>query len=68
MVNELGALESKVIQVVSLCRELRAENKLLRQQLAAAAAEKKMLASRMETARSRIEQLARQLPENKSTL
>jgi cell division protein ZapB len=68
MVNELGALESKVIQVVSLCRELRAENRLLRQQLAVAAAEKKMLASRMETARSRIEQLARQLPENKSTL
>jgi cell division protein ZapB len=68
MVNELGALESKVIQVVSLCRELRAENQLLKQQLAAAAAEKKMLASRMETVRSRIEQLAQQLPENKSTL
>ena len=67
MVNELNALESKIAQVASLCRTLRAENTLLRQQLAAAEAEKNGLAERMETARSRIEQLVQQLPEAKTT-
>lgn len=67
MVNELNALESKIVQVASLCRTLRAENTLLRQQLAAAEAEKNGLAERMETARSRIEQLVQQLPEAKTT-
>ncbi len=67
MVNELNALESKIVQVASLCRTLRAENTLLRQQLAAAEAEKNGLTERMETARSRIEQLVQQLPEAKTT-
>jgi cell division protein ZapB len=65
MINELDALENKVAKVVSLCRELRAENDLLRQQFAAAASEKKALAVRLETARDRIEQLVQRLPENK---
>jgi cell division protein ZapB len=68
MVNELNALESKVGQVVSLCRTLRVENNLLRQQLATADAEKQGLAERMETARRRIEQLVHQLPEAKTTV
>lgn len=66
MVNELNALESKIVQVASLCRTLRAENIQLRQQLAAAEAERNGLAERMETARNRIEQLVRQLPETKT--
>ncbi|MFT3962627.1 hypothetical protein [Propionivibrio sp.] len=66
MVNELNALESKIVQVASLCRTLRAENTQLRQQLAAAEAERNGLAERMETARNRIEQLVRQLPETKT--
>lgn len=66
MINELDALEDKVIQVVSLCRELRAENSLLRRQLAAADAERKMLAGRAEMACGRIEQLAQRLPEGKT--
>lgn len=65
MVNELNALESKIAQVVSLCRTLRAENTQLRQQLANADADRKGLAERMESARIRLEQLALQLPEAK---
>jgi cell division protein ZapB len=67
MVNELNALESKVTQVTSLCRALQSDNNLLRQQLAAAEAEKNGLAERMETARQRIERLVQQLPEDGTT-
>ena len=63
MVNELNALESKLAQVASLCRALRVENAQLRQQLATAEVEKKGLTDRMDTARTRLEQLAMQLPE-----
>jgi cell division protein ZapB len=63
MVNELNALESKIAQVASLCRTLRAENAQLRQQLASAENDRKGLVERMESARSRLEQLALQLPE-----
>jgi cell division protein ZapB len=67
MVNELNALESKIVQVAALCRALRAENVQLRQQLAAVESDKKGLAERMEMARSRIEQLVQQLPETKAS-
>ena len=63
MLNELDILENKVAQVVSLCRALRSENNLLRQQLASAESEKIRLTERMEKARERIEQLAQRLPE-----
>ena len=63
MLNELDMLENKVAQVVSLCRALRSENNLLRQQLASAESEKIRLAERMEQARERVEQLAQRLPE-----
>jgi uncharacterized protein (TIGR02449 family) len=66
MVNELDALADKVAKVVSLCRELYAENNLLRQQLSAAASERKVLAGRMEMAHDRIEQLVQRLPEGKT--
>ena len=67
MVNELNALESKIAQVASLCRTLRAENAQLRQQLAVAEVDKKGLTERMDAARTRLEQLASQLPEVKAT-
>ena len=67
MVNELNALESKIAQVASLCRSLRAENNQLRQQLATCETEKKGLEARMDTACNRLEQLAQQLPEAKAT-
>ena len=50
-------------QVASLCRALRTENNQLRQQVAAAEAEKKGLEERMDKARNRLEQLALQLPD-----
>jgi len=68
MVNELNALENKIVLVASLCRTLREENMQLRQQLAAADDDRKGLAERMESARSRLEELAGQLPEAKATV
>ena len=68
MVNELNALESKIAQVASLCRTLRAENALLKQQLATLASDHEALAQRMELARDRLEQLAEQLPEAKASV
>jgi len=68
MVNELNALESKIVQVASLCRTLRAENAQLRQQLASAEDDRKNLAARMASARDRLEQLAEQLPAAKATI
>lgn len=68
MVNELNALESKIAQVASLCRSLRAENNQLRLQLATSETAKKDLEERMEKARNRLEQLAQQLPEAKATI
>ena len=67
MVNELNALESKIAQVVSLCRALRTENTQLKQRLAKADAEQRALHERMELARTRLEQLADQLPEAKTS-
>ena len=67
MVNELNAHKSKIAQVASLCRTLRAENAQLRQQLAVAEVDKKGLTERMDAARARLEQLAGQLPEVKAT-
>ena len=66
MLNELNALESKVVQVVALCRTLRTENDGLREQLVAAQADKERLAERMAAASARLEQLAQQLPEAKA--
>ncbi|MBL8375274.1 hypothetical protein [Accumulibacter sp.] len=66
MLNELDALESKVVQVVALCRTLRTENDGLRAQLVAAQADKERLAERMAAACARLEQLAQQLPEAKA--
>ena len=66
MLNELDALESKVVQVVALCRTLQTENDGLREQLVAAQADKERLAERMAAACARLEQLAQQLPEAKA--
>jgi cell division protein ZapB len=66
MLNELNALESKVSQVVALCRSLRSENERLREQLAVAEQDRNSLAERMAAATARLERLAGQLPEGKS--
>lgn len=63
MTKQLDALEGKVAQVVNLCLSLRAENQDLRTRLAGAEEERAHLLQRMEEARSRLEALAGQLPE-----
>ena len=68
MVNELDALESKIAQAAALCHSLRTENSLLRQQLSTAEGEKAALSERIDSARTRLEQLALQLPEAKDSL
>ena len=63
MINELNALESKIAEVASLCRALRAETAQLKQQLVTLESDRSNLTQRMESARGRLEQLAGQLPE-----
>ena len=67
MINELDALENKVAQAAALCRGLRAENDQLRKQLVTAENERQIMSERMESARSRLEMLAEQLPSAKTS-
>ena len=64
MNTELEALESKVEQVVALVHQLRAENEVLRNQIAAAEAERLQLRQKMNAARDRLEGLMDKLPED----
>lgn len=66
MLNELNALETRIAQVVALCRALRAENAGLREELAAEQADRQHLVERMRAASERLEQLALQIPETKA--
>ncbi len=66
MESELNALESKIQQMAQLCQNLRTENQKLRQQIAAATGEKKLLAERMTQARARIETLLEKIPEGEA--
>ncbi|BBP05876.1 hypothetical protein TPL01_07840 [Sulfuriferula plumbiphila] len=66
MESELNALESKIQQMVQLCQNLRTENQKLRQQIAAATGEQKLLAERMTQARVRIEALLEKIPEDEA--
>ena len=67
MINELDALERKIVQMVGMSSALRAENLDLRQQLAAAENERNEMTERMSAARERIERLVLQLPEAKAS-
>ncbi len=62
MNEELGGLEDKVTQVIALCDALRAENHRLRDRVDALEDEKRALAERMSTARTRLEGLMDRLP------
>ena len=64
MNTELEALEAKIEQVVALIHQLRAENKVLKNQMAAAEAERLHLRQTMTTARERLEGLMDKLPED----
>jgi uncharacterized protein (TIGR02449 family) len=63
MTDELEALEAKIEQVVALVHQLRAENEVLRNQMAAAEAERLHLRQTMNAARERLENLVGRLPE-----
>ncbi len=64
MESQLTALEDKVTRVADLCRSLRTENRDLRTKLAAAEEANLRLTEKMEAARTRLENLAQQLPED----
>lgn len=63
MMNELDALEAKIARVVTLCHELRGENRLLQQRIAVLEHDKQELQARMNDACLRLESLMTQLPE-----
>jgi cell division septum initiation protein DivIVA len=64
MNTEIEALESKIEQVVALVHQLRAENDVLKNQIAAAESERLHLRQTMTSARERIEVLMDKLPED----
>jgi len=59
---ELNSLEAKVAQFVDLCERLRAENRELKQKLAAAQSDAKRLNEKIDGAKSRLEGLLNRLP------
>ena len=66
MDSELAGLEEKLGQLVQRLNTLRAENRELRQQLAARTDENARLAEKLVAARTRIEALLKQIPETES--
>ncbi len=64
MKSELEALEGKVEQVIALVQQLRAENEVLKNQMAAAEVERLHLRQTMAAARERLEGLVDKLPED----
>ena len=64
MNSELDALEGKIEQVLAVVHRLRAENEVLRHQLATAESERLSLRQKINTARDRLETLAGKLPED----
>ena len=60
---ELKSLEGKINQFVALCQRLRTDNHQLRQQVAAAQNENKQLLEKVTDAKTRLETLLSQIPE-----
>ena len=63
---ELKSLEGKVNQFVALCQRLRTDNNQLRQQLAAIQNENKQLLEKVADAKTRLETLLAQIPEEEA--
>jgi cell division protein ZapB len=59
---EFNSLEAKVAQFVTLCERLRAENVVLRKELASAQSDAKRLNDKIDGAKSRLEGLINRLP------
>jgi cell division protein ZapB len=60
---ELKSLEDKISQFVTLCQRLRSDNHDLRQQLASAQNDNKQLNEKISDAKTRLESLLAQIPE-----
>ena len=60
---ELKSLEDKISQFVALCQRLRSDNHDLRQQLASAQNDNKQLNEKIGDAKTRLESLLAQIPE-----
>ena len=60
---ELKSLEEKINQFVALCQRLRTDNHELRQQLASAQSDNKLLNEKIGGAKTRLESLLSQIPE-----
>jgi cell division protein ZapB len=60
---ELKSLEDKINQFVTLCHRLRTDNHELRQQLASAHSDNKQLNEKIGDAKTRLESLLGQIPE-----
>lgn len=63
MEAELNALDDKIKQLLQLCQKLRKDNSALRQQLATAQNQTKLLTEKIGAARNRLEALLEQVPE-----
>ena len=59
---DISSLEAKVERVAAFCEELREENHALRERIAGLEREKESLATRMTTARERLENVMDKLP------
>ena len=66
MDTTLSDLEKKIDQLVTLVHQLRSENQLLRQQLAAKTDETKRLSEKIEVAKTRLNTLLKHLPEKEN--
>ena len=64
MDSELTALEEKLGQLIMLCKRLRSENTGLRQEIAKTISENKSLSEKINGAKTRLEVLLDQIPEN----
>ena len=63
---ELQSLEQKIAQLVELCQRVRQDNHQLRQQLATALNENRLLEEKIAGATSRLENLLNQIPEDEA--
>lgn len=66
MEAELKVLEDKIVQLVQLNQRLRAENLQVRQQLVSVQNDNKSLSEKMTSAKSRLEALLDQIPEDEA--
>jgi len=66
MQGELNILENKLAQLVQLTKRMRAENHQLRQDLAEALSHARQSDDKIESAKTRLENILAKLPEEKS--